>query len=281
MDIFVFFAVLLAAACHAGWNAVVKIGDDRLVALSIITLFSGLGGLAAIPVVGMPNANALPWLALSVLLHTLYRLLLARAYESGDLGQVYPLARGAAPLIVAFAGFFLLGEAIGWLRFWGVAVLCAGIALMAFRGGHLTAKLSPPAVGFALATSVSIAGYTLVDGVGARANETAHSYVAWLFFLDAIAIWAVAAVMRREQLAPALARHWKSGLGAGLMSALAYWIAIWAMTQAPIALVSALRETSVLFAALISALILREGMTPWRAFSAVVIVAGIMVIRLG
>ena len=276
----VFLAVLLAAALHAGWNAVVKAGEDRLVSITVVTLFSALGGLLAIPLVGVPQAQALPWLGLSVVLHTGYRIFLARAYEAGDFGQVYPLARGSAPLVVAIAGLALIGEAVRPGAFAGIIVLCGGVMVMTFRGGRLAAGLGLHASAMALVTSLFIAGYTLADGLGARANQSAHAYAAWLFFLDGIVIWIIVGWMRGRHLLRAAGRHWKAGLAAGLMSVVAYWIAIWAMTQAPVALVAALRETSVLFGSLISVLILREGLSWWRGAGALLIVAGVAAIRL-
>lgn len=276
----VLVAVLLAAGLHAGWNTIVKVGDDRFLSVTYITLFSGLAGLVMIPIVGVPIPAAWPWLATSVCCHTGYRLFLARAYTEGDLGQVYPLARGTAPLIVAIIGFTLIGEPLHTASLLGILVLCGGIMVMALRGGSLAAGMSRQGATFALVTSVFIAGYTLVDGLGARANGSPHSYAAWLFFLDAVVIFGIAGAVRGRRLIAATAQHWKPGLAAGVMSVAAYWIVIWAMTQAPIALVAALRESSVLFASVLSVALLHEHMSRWRAAGAVMILAGIVVIRL-
>lgn len=277
----VFLAVLLAAALHAAWNAVVKVGEDRLVAVTLITLFSALAGAAAIPLLGLPQPEALPWLALSVMLHTGYRIFLAQAYSTGDLGQVYPLARGTAPLLVALAAVTLFEEPLARSGLIGIVLLSAGIVALTLRGAGPRTAPGLHASLFALATSLCIAGYTLTDGFGARLNQSPHVYAAWLFFLDGVAIWAIAAIVRRDRLVPALARHWRAGLAAGVMSAAAYWIVIWAMTRAPVALVAALRESSVLFGALISVLILREPLSLWRASGAALILIGVVLIRLG
>ncbi len=279
MDPSVFVVVIGAAALHAGWNAVVKVGAAPLVSLALISAFSGLAGAVAIPVVGLPDQAAIPWLALSVVLHTAYRVFLARAYAEGDLGQVYPLARGTAPLLVTLATLVVLGEQLRPASIVGIAALSAGIIILTFRGGR-TGSLSVRATSFALITSAFIAAYTLVDGIGGRAGPSPHAYAAWLLFLDGVAILLVLGALRLPGLGVAVERHWKPALAGGMMSAAAYWIVIWAMASAPIALVAALRETSVLFAALISALVLREPPTVWRSAGALFIVAGIAGIRM-
>ena len=272
--------MIAAAALHAGWNAVAKVGRDPLISLTMISAFGGLGGAMAIPVVGWPERDVLPWLSLGVVLHTAYRFFLARAYAEGDLGQVYPLARGTAPLIVTIVGLVVIGERLSHTVLTGMFALSAGIVVITFRGDPRRARLSLRASAFALITSVFIAGYTLVDGLGARAGSP-HAYAAWLFFLDGIAILLLAVALRGREALRTLGRHWRGGLAGGLMSAIAYWIAIWAMSKAPIALVAALRETSVLFAALISMIILREPPSLGRALGALLIVAGLVAIRLG
>ena len=280
MDPFVFAAVIAAAALHAGWNAVAKVGRDPLISLTVISAFAGLGGAAAIPMVGWPDRDALPWLSLGVVLHTAYRFFLGRAYAEGDLGQVYPLARGTAPLLVTLVGLVVIGERLSPAILAGMLALSAGIVVITFRGDPRSTRLSLRASAFALITSVFIAGYTLVDGLGARAGSP-HAYAAWLFFLDGIAILLVAVALRGGEAVRAIGHHWKGGLAGGLMSAAAYWIAIWAMSQAPIALVAALRETSVLFAALISMMILRELPSRGRVLGGLLIICGLAAIRLG
>ena len=282
MELYVVFAVILAAALHAGWNAAVKIGSDRLIAVTLVSSFSGAIGAAAIPFVGVPGLQALHWLAASVLLHTAYKLFLARAYHAGDLGQVYPLARGVAPLLVTFAGLVALGEHITLLSLLGIVTLSVGIISMAFRGSDpsVAAPLGRQAIFLALVTSFFIAGYSLVDGAGARVAQSPHAYAAWLFFLDGIAIWFFTAWKRGPDLGAAVRSHWRVALGAGAMSAGSYWIAVWAMTQAPIALVAALRESSVLFATLISVFLLRERLMLWRILGSILIISGIAAITL-
>jgi drug/metabolite transporter (DMT)-like permease len=275
-------AVVAAAALHAGWNALVKIGASPLVSLALISMFSGMVGAVSIPLVGLPDARVLPWLALGVIFHTAYRWFLARAYTWGDLGQVYPLARGTAPLLVALVGMAALDEPLRPLSLFGILILSAGVMLMTFRGGGPAAHrhLGAHASLFALSTSAFIAAYTVVDGLGGRASASPHIYAAWLLFLDGIVIFLVLLAVRVPQLGATLRRCWKPAFIGGLMSAAAYWIAIWAMTKAPIALVAALRESSILFAALISAIVLREPLSLWRSVACMLMLIGLVALRL-
>jgi len=279
MDPVVFAAVLAAAAMHAGWNAVVKISLDPLLSVVLIALAAGLVSAACLPFVPVPQGTVWYWIATSVVLHAGYKLFLVRAYRAGELGQVYPLARGAAPLIVGTVSVAFLGEALGPYQTLGVVVLVAGVWAMAFRGGHLVNRLDRAAVFFAIGTSCFIASYTLVDGTGARQATSAAGYTLWLFLLDGLLTAAICFALRGIDGYRRMAREWRSGLAGGVMSLGAYWIAIWAMTEAPIAAVAALRETSVLFAVAISAVALREPLTRWRAGAAVVIVGGVVLLR--
>jgi drug/metabolite transporter (DMT)-like permease len=280
MDPFVFAAVLFAAACHAGWNAVIKVGLEPFAATALIAVGAGIVALPLVPIVGAPAAVAWPWLVASVILHLFYYIGLIEAYRAGDMGQVYPLARGSAPLMTATAGAWLIGERLGAAGWSGIVVLACGVFLLSARGGRELAYLERRAVGFALLTAVTICGYSLVDGIGARVSGNAHAYAVVLFLLDGVAMALLALVRLRASLVTAMAAYWKSGLAGGALSFLAYWIAIWAMTVAPIAIVAALRETSVLFGALIAVIILKEPLRLTRIVAAVMIVAGLALIRL-
>jgi drug/metabolite transporter (DMT)-like permease len=279
MDPIVFVAVLLAAAMHAGWNAVVKIGLDHFLSVTLIALFAALVSAPIIPFVALPSAAAWPWLLASAVLHTGYKVFLIAAYRAGDLGQVYPIARGSAPLLVTGVMIVGFGEPLAPGALLGVGLLIAGVWLMSLRGGHDLKRVESRSVAFALATSLFIAAYTITDGVGARINGSPHGYTVWLFFIDGLLMLAVLLLTRGVKGAVELRLHWQNGFAGGAMSLSAYWIAIWAMTLAPIALVAALRESSVLFAAAISVLILKEPLTRWRTVSALAIVAGIVVLR--
>ena len=280
MNSFVFAAVLAAAAMHAGWNAVLKVRLEPFLAMTLIT---GCAGIVAIPLLvafGWPRLEAWPWLIGSVVLHLAYYIALTEAYRRADMGQIYPIARGGAPLLTAGASLIVVGEPIALQAGVGIAVLASGVALMSLRGARQHEPLDPAAIGFALATAVIICGYTLVDGFGARAAGDPHAYSAALFVIDGVPI--VVFALWRLGLAglKPMRRFVGPGLAGGAMSLASYWIAIWAMTVAPIALVAALRETSVLFAAVIAVVILKEPFGPVRATAAALMVGGILLIRL-
>jgi drug/metabolite transporter (DMT)-like permease len=281
MEPVVLIAVLLAAAFHAGWNAIVKIDLDRFLSITLISLAATIVAMPILPFVAIPRTAAWPVLLFSLCLHTGYKLFLIQAYRAGDLGQVYPIARGAAPLLVSGVMLFVFGEKLTPAAMAGIALLASGICLMSVRGGRDRAKLEKRAIGFALTTSIFIAGYTITDGLGARLNGDAHGYAVWLFVLDGLIMLGIMLALRGRRGLVALGPYWKSGLAGGSMALGAYWIVIWATTLAPIALVSALRESSVLFAAAISVFILREPLTRWRVLSALAIVTGILATRMG
>ncbi|MFC0267647.1 EamA family transporter [Kushneria aurantia] len=276
----VFLAVLAAALMHASWNALVKVGLDRLLSITLIQTACGLIALAGVAFVALPGPAAWPWLGVSTLLHVGYNVFLVRAYRSGDLGQVYPIARGCAPLLVTLAGLFFLSEQPSLPGYAGIALLVLGILAMAFRGGRHQ-RLPAAALRDALITSAFIAGYTLADGSGARANHDAVSYVVWLFLLDGSAMLLVLIVMRGVRVLPQLGAHWRVGLMGGALSISAYGITIWAMTQAPLALVAALRETSVLFAIAIGTLWLGEPLRRARLLAGGLILAGVVLSHWG
>src|SRR5512137_1802579 len=272
-------AVLAAGLLHAGWNALLKSapGGDPLLDTASVVAGSSICGLLVVPFVGLPDPSAWKFAAASSIVHFGYYLTLAQAYRTGDLSFAYPLMRGSAPLLVALLG-------IAFLREWptaqialGIVLICAGIVSIAFgrRGGH-----PPAAAGWAFADAAIIAVYTLIDGAGARASGNAASYVCWLTFLEGLPF--IAWIYRRRG-PPALAylrRGWRRGLVGGAASVAAYGIVLWAMTQAPVAAVAALRETSVLFAALIGGVWLKEGLGLQRLAGAASVVAGVAALKL-
>lgn len=278
MTIGVFLAVLFAALLHASWNAVIKFGDDKMQGMIILSIAHGLIGLCMALVFPAPAPEAWGWLALSVLFHLLYKFCLTTAYRFGDLGRVYPIARGTAPVLVLAAGFFILPDKVTGLQVAAIILLAFGIIQMA-RGVF---DLDEPRrlLPFALGSALGTAGYSIADGMGARASGDASGYVGWLFMGDALlfTLWG----LRRRGLGalPRSGRIWGLGLAAGAGSVGAYWIAVWAMTVAPIALVTALRETSVLFAVLIGIVVLGERADARKLVAAVFIVAGVILIRI-
>jgi drug/metabolite transporter (DMT)-like permease len=280
MDSFVFGAVLLAAACHASWNALIKIRLDPFLAITLISAAAAIVSLLLLPFVPVPPLAAWPWLLASVVTHLGYYIGLSRAYQAGDMGQVYPIARGTAPLMTAAGGALLVGENFSLVGWAGILGLTSGIFLLSLRGGGALAHLNRHAVGYALFTAVTICCYSLVDGIGARTAGNAHGYALWLFVIDGAFITAIALMSHGVSSAAVMAVHWRSGLIGGVLSLVAYWIAIWAMTVAPIAMVAALRETSVLFGTAIAVVFLKEPLRPIRIAAAIVIVCGIALIRL-
>ena len=277
----VFAAVLFAALLHAGWNALVKIGLDRFSSMLVMAIFQSGIALLLLPFFAAPAREAWPWLIVGSWLHTGYKLFLIRAYSHGDLSQVYPIARGTAPLIVTLVGALWLGEGLTPARLAAIAAIAGGILLMGQRDRGSPAPIAPGAapLRWALGTACFTAGYTLVDGIGARLSEAVSGFALWLFVLDGLSMIAVAAATRGRAGFAALLPAWRGGLAAGAMSLGSYWIAIWAFTQAPLALVAALRETSVLFAWLIAFVVMRERVAPLRWLAAALILTGVLLIR--
>jgi drug/metabolite transporter (DMT)-like permease len=279
MDPFVFAAVLFAAACHAGWNATIKRGLDPLVVTVAISIGAAVVALASVPFVGLPAAPAWPWLVASVLIHLFYFAALIEGYRTGDLGQVYPIARGAAPLMTASA-MAIIGERISVSAWFGIVLLATGVLLISLRGGRDLGKIDRRAIAFALFTAVTICAYTVVDGMGARLAQGANAYSAVLFVGIGPVMAAYALARSGRGVIAALRAHVGFGLAGGTLQLGSYAIAIWAMTLAPIAIVEALRETSVLFGALIAVLVLKEPLRANRIAAALLIVAGLALIRL-
>jgi drug/metabolite transporter (DMT)-like permease len=280
MDAFVFAAVLFAAACHAGWNASIKRGLDPLGTTVAISLGAALVSLFALPVVGLPAREAWPWVIASVAIHLVYFAALIESYRTGDMGQVYPIARGAAPLMTATVTTLFVGERLGLVGWLGVMLLTAGVLLLSLRGGRELAKLNSRAVGFALFTAVTVCAYSVVDGVGARLAGSANAYSAALFGGIGPVMACYALARSGIRALGDTKRLWLTGLTGGALQLGSYGIAIWAMTQAPIAIVAALRETSVLFGALIAVIVLKEPLRAGRMAAALLIVCGLVLVRL-
>jgi drug/metabolite transporter (DMT)-like permease len=274
MSAAVFFAILFAAALHAGWNALVKTGLDRFSAILFLGLAQAAIALVLVPFFGLPPAPAWPWVLAGSALHSGYKLALIRAYGHGDLSQIYPLSRGSAPLIVAVAGALFLGETLDWARTAAVAAIAGGIMLMAGRGG-----LSRTGLFWALVTAGFTAAYTLADGVGARIAGSASAFILTMIVLDGAIMLAFGLAARGPRGIAAMLPAWRPGVAAGAMSLGAYWIAIWAFTQAPLAMVAALRETSVLFAMLIAVFVLKERPGARRWAAGALILAGVLLMR--
>ena len=271
-------AVLAAALLHASWNALVKIGPSKQSAMLIVGICQALCGLGIALWRGVPVAAAWPWLLGSGLIHTSYQLFLGYAYEHGDLSRVYPIARGTAPMVVLGFSALCLADPIAGTEVAGILLLGLGILLMArgvFTGGEQR-KMLP----FALGSALSTAGYSVTDGLGGRAAGDPVLYVGWLMMVAAVFYVPVAVGLKGTVLFRAPPRAWGIGMIAGACSVGAYAIAVWAMTVAPIALVAALRETSILFAMLIGWLAFGEPMDRGKMAAAGLIVGGVMLTRL-
>jgi len=280
MENLIFAAVLFAAACHAGWNALIKVGLDPLSTTTLIAIGAAAVSLVGLPFAGMPAPAAWPWLVGSAVIHLLYFAALIESYRFGDLGQVYPLARGSAPLMTAIASALLIGERLS-LRGWiGIVTLGAGVLLLSARGGREIMQLDRRTVGYALLTALAICAYSVTDGIGARVSQNPQSYVLWLLVANAVVL--VPYGLRRDWkgVNATVRQFWLRGLVGGALQALSYGIALWAMTLAPIAVIASLRETSVLFGAIIAILLLKEPLRAARIVAATLIACGLVLIRL-
>lgn len=270
--------VLLAAALHAGWNALIKISGDRIAVMALVTLAGSLFSLCFLPFLPAPSMQALPFLALSILLHTGYHFFLPIAYDHGDLGQVYPMARGFAPILITLGALVFAGETLAPLAFGGVLCLALGVMALTFDRSDGIAK-NPKAVAYALGTGFCIACYTIVDGLGARQSGSALGFAVWLTVGDGLLTFLLALMWKGRAIWRVARFNLKKGLAGGAMQVGAYWIVVCALTLAPMGMVSALRETSVLFAALLSTFLLKEGFGIWRFVSAGLVGFGLVLSR--
>lgn len=272
-------AVLFGALLHASWNALVKSSRDKALDTAVIHLVGSLVAMPLVLLVGWPDAAAWPYILASVVIHIGYYIALTGAYKHGDLGLTYPLMRGTAPLLVALSAATVLGETLSPLAWAGVLGVCCGVLAL---GLSRHAMDSPRAVGFALANAVVIAVYTVVDALGVRTSGNALQYVVALFVLDGWPFALIVFLRRGGAVALPYARaRWPVAALAASASLGSYGIALWAMTKAPVATVAALRETSVLFAALLGIWFLKEAFSLRRAAGTAAIVAGVMALRMG
>ena len=272
-------AVIGAGLLHAGWNALLKgaPGGEPMLDTASVVAGSSLCALAALPFVPLPDPAAWKFIAGSTVIHFAYYVTLAQAYRSGDLSFAYPLMRGTAPLIVTVLGIAFLRELPTAHGALGILLICAGIVSIAF----LRRERHPPAAArWAFANAAIIASYTLVDGSGARASGNAIAYVTWLIFVEGLPFVAWTLLRRGAPARAYLLRGWRRGLLGGAASLGAYAIVLFAMTRAPVAAVAALRETSVLFAALIGGVWLKEGFGAMRLAGAASVVLGVAALKL-
>jgi len=272
-------AVLGAALLHAGWNALLKSGEDKQLGAVGLAAGSGAVALIAAPFMGVPAAASWPWIAASAVVHIAYFWALAGAYRWGDMSFGYPIMRGGGPLIVTVAGGAVFGETLASTQLLGVLLISAGILAFATHSA-LDPVAQRKSLAFALGNACVIAAYTLIDAKGARLSGAPVAYTLWFFVLNGVVITAVGCLQRGAAVPRYLAKYWRRLAAGGACAVGAYAIALWAMTLAPVALVAVLRETSVVFAAALGALFLGERFTPRRVAATAAVLAGLMVLRL-
>lgn len=277
MPLTVFAVVLLGAAMHAAWNAALKGGGDTVLMTILIAAGAGLVAAAVLPFLPQPAPASWPWLAVSASTHVVYFSLVAGSYRHSDMHRAYPLMRGTAPVLVAVVGAIWLGEHLPPLAWAGIALVSAGVFAMALAGSGHGSRLG---TGLALLNAGVIATYTLIDGNGVRLSGAAPAYTLWLSLLSAIPLTGWALVTRRRSFLAFARRRLPLGLVAGVGSMVSYGLALWAMTKAPVAMVAALRETSILFAMAIAGLVLGERIGRVRLAAGALIALGAVGLRL-
>ena len=275
----VMLAVLAAALLHAGWNALFKLSPDKGLENTSLAIGRGVLALAALPWLPLPAPESVPWIAASVAVHVVYFWALAGAYRWGDLSFTYPIMRGGAPVLVTLAGAVVLGEVLPPAETLAVALICLGILGFAV-GPRGSAAPAREALLFALGNALVIASYTLIDAQGVRLSGSALAYAMWFFVANSVVQVAIGLAWRGREVPAYVVRHWMRALLGGAFTLGSYAIALWAMTQAPVALVAVLRETSVIFAAVIGALFLGERFTRRRAMATAAVLAGLLALRI-
>jgi drug/metabolite transporter (DMT)-like permease len=273
MSSFALALVLSAALLHATWNALVKAAPDRALTLAAVALMHAMAGLALIVVSPIPAMASWPSIAASTLIHYAYYALLFQAYRLGDLSQVYPISRGMSPALVAFGAFLIVGEALSPLGWAGLAAVTAGICLLALQRGAVHADRR--AVGVAVLLGLSIGAYSVADGIGVRLAETPTGYIGWLFLLESPVFLFVFWGRRRSRI-KIDRRAFALGMLGGLFSVIAYGVVLYAKTIAPLGAVSAVRESSVVIAALIGLIFFGERPVLGRLLAAFIVAAGVI-----
>jgi drug/metabolite transporter (DMT)-like permease len=276
LSLTVTFAVIAAAVTHAAWNAIAHGIKDQTLAFALI----GVGGIAVgIPLVivaAMPRSGCWPYLLASVAIHIFYNLLLMQCYRLGEFSQVYPLARGTSPLVVTILAALFIHEHLALPQIAGVLVVSAGLATLVLAGRRPGRAAFLAAVG----TGLTIAAYTTVDGVGVRLSASPVGYIGWLMVLESLCVPMFAVVRRRNVLLKQPKRILLAGLAAGALSVLAYGLVLWAQTRGALAPIAALRETSVIFGAIIGTLVFREPFGRTRIAATVLVAGGIVLLNL-
>jgi drug/metabolite transporter (DMT)-like permease len=292
LSVAVTLAVLAAAVTHAVWNAIAHGIKDQTLAFALIGVGGIVVGIPLVIVAAMPRADCWPYLLASVAIHVFYNLLLMQCYRLGEFGQVYPLARGTSPLVVTILAAIFVHEHLAPAQLAGIGVVCGGLATLVLAGRRARpggsggdqdfvppGKQSRAALAAAVGTGLTIAAYTTVDGVGVRLSASPVGYIAWLMVLESLCVPMFAVVRRRDVLLQQPPRILLAGLSAGALSVLAYGLVLWAQTRGALAPIAALRETSVIFGAIIATLVFREPFGRTRIAASMLVAAGIVLLN--
>ena len=277
MTVSVFSLVLLAAALHAIWNAVIKGTGDKTIAIGLVALGHMVLGLIGAAILPLPDIKVIPFIIASTLIHWGYYYGLTTAYKFGDLSLIYPIARGISPVIVTFFAFFWIDERLSWVEMGGVLLISSGILFLGLRS--LSNEKSIPALVFALTTGILIAAYSLTDGFGVRLTENPLSYIVWLFIAEGFIVFYIF-VRFKVRLLKSPFSEIMLGFFAGVISTVAYGLALYAKSLAPLGIVTALRETSVIIATLIGVLWFKEKPIGYRIGAASIVFCGIIFLTL-
>lgn len=275
MTLFVIAIILSAAMLHAVWNAIVKTAADRTTTLGLVALGHVIPASVMVVALPLPSAESFPWIIASTVVHFGYFYMLGKAYQHGDLSVVYPIARGIVPALVSLWALILVGEMLPVQAWGGIALIALGIQLSSWKA--LRHGVGRAALGFAVGTGFCISIYSVVDGIGVRLSGNTLSYWAWGAFLH-IFVMGFIAIRKRDTLATLPTRTWAVGILGGLVSMTAYGLVLYAKNFAPLGAVSALRETSVIFAALIGFVFLKEGNWARRLGAAILMAGGVALI---
>ena len=278
MPLNIFLAIILAAFLHAVWNAMVKNEDNKYLAVTAIVLGHVPVSVLIILLTPIPSVESIPFIILSALLHIGYEWYLLSAYRFGDLTKVYPIARGTAPILITIVSLIFLGIALSNFEILGIIIISLGILSLSLQGAKGIKNRS--AVIYALVTGFFIMGYSITDGYGARVSNSFLSYMGWSFILNAIIFPIILKINNKSEI---ITKTFKEGkkiffIG-GTLSYIVYGIVIWAFTQAPIALVAALRETSIIIALLIGIFFLKEKFTFLKAMATFIIFFGVVLLK--
>ena len=277
MTVLVFSLVLLAAALHAIWNAIIKGTGDKTIAIGLVALGHMVLGLIGAAILPLPDIKVIPFIIASTLIHWGYYYGLTTAYKFGDLSLIYPIARGISPIIVTFFAFFWINERLSWVEMSGVLLISSGVLFLGLRS--LSSEKSIPALVFAVTTGMLIAAYSVTDGFGVRLTENPLSYIVWLFIAEGFVVFYIFGRFRVRLLKSSFSEI-MLGFFAGVISTVAYGLALYAKSLAPLGIVTALRETSVIIATLIGVLWFKEKPIGYRIGAASIVFCGIIFLTL-